>query len=418
MIVVDSVKSEWLRICKQLKTGTFGLIKVMNYNELSLVFDANIAQMALFDLENAIRQIFASYDISVDTFVIDNKIFYIHKAIDAQLSQAIRFEIYQLSNLFSLQADKAFHLTCKTASTRFDLHLHQSMDEAYFILITLISDCYNGEYNIEYNPKVFSVSDMVARSQLLNDLKYSLAKKTMRFAYQPIIDSKTGQIPYYECLLRIPNFDGKIVSIGPIIEYAETIGIANVIDHQVLSMAIQELLKIHDLVLSINISNHGMIDDHLLHLAQTLLVEYDVGDRLIIEITETSLNRDYDKTKKFMHCLRHFGCKFALDDFGSGFTSFKQLQHLPIDIIKIDGSYIKDIKNNEHNKYFVKSLVQLSEELGIKTVAEFVEDGEIAKFLIDINIDAMQGNFFSPASSDHKMDSCSLKDVLKSNTNE
>jgi EAL domain-containing protein (putative c-di-GMP-specific phosphodiesterase class I) len=96
--------------------------------------------------------------------------------------------------------------------------------------------------------------------------------------------------------------------------------------------------------------------------------------------------------------LHQYGCKFALDDFGSGFTSFKQLLNLPIDIIKIDGSYIRDILDNNHSKFFVEALIKLAEDLGVKTVAEFVENGAIAKFLIDIKIDGMQGDFFLPAS--------------------
>ena len=99
-----------------------------------------------------------------------------------------------------------------------------------------------------------------------------------------------------------------------------------------------------------------------------------------------------------MHRLRKFGCKFALDDFGAGFTSFKQLQNLPIDIIKIDGSYVRNITRDVPSQDFVAKLIKISEDLGAKTVAEFVENGEIAKCLIDLKVDAMQGDFFSPAS--------------------
>ena len=110
------------------------------------------------------------------------------------------------------------------------------------------------------------------------------------------------------------------------------------------------------------------------------------------------MNQDFITTKKFIDTLHTYGCRFALDDFGSGFTSFKQLLNLPIDIIKIDGSYIRDILDNDHNRFFVEALISLASDLGIKTVAEFVENGEIARFLIDIKIDGMQGNFFLPAS--------------------
>ena len=99
-----------------------------------------------------------------------------------------------------------------------------------------------------------------------------------------------------------------------------------------------------------------------------------------------------------MNSMRKFGCKFALDDFGAGFTSFRQLQNLPIDIIKIDGSYIRNIVTDIQSKYFVEKLIKTSKDLGMQIVAEFVETKEIAQILMDLKVDAMQGNFYGAAS--------------------
>ena len=96
-------------------------------------------------------------------------------------------------------------------------------------------------------------------------------------------------------------------------------------------------------------------------------------------------------TKNFIDTLHSYGCKIALDDFGSGFTSFKQLLNLPIDIIKIDGSYIRDILSNNHSRFFVEALINLAEDLGIKTVAEFVENDQIRQKLVEMGVDYVQG---------------------------
>ena len=96
--------------------------------------------------------------------------------------------------------------------------------------------------------------------------------------------------------------------------------------------------------------------------------------------------------------MHKLGCKFAIDDFGSGFTSFKQLLDLPIDIVKIDGSYIRNILNNEQHKIFVKSLIDLAKNLNITAVAEFVESDEITDFLKSLEVTAMQGDFLLAAS--------------------
>lgn len=216
--------------------------------------------------------------------------------------------------------------------------------------------------------------------------------------YQSIVDRKSGNIEYYECLLRVLDEENNFVSVGSMIEDAETKGLINIVDFTVIELAIKELASDKKIKLSVNISNIGVLNKRLLRRIENLLRKYDVAKRLIIEITETSLNQDFATTKKFIDVLHGYGCRFALDDFGSGFTSFKQLLNLPIDIIKIDSSYIRDILSNNHSRFFVEALINLADDLGIKTVAEFVENGEIARFLIDIKIGAMQGNFFLPAS--------------------
>jgi EAL domain-containing protein (putative c-di-GMP-specific phosphodiesterase class I) len=124
---------------------------------------------------------------------------------------------------------------------------------------------------------------------------------------------------------------------------AESKGLISIVDFTVIEMAISELARDKKISLSVNISNVGVLNHRLLKRLEILLKKYDVATRLIIEITETSLNDDFEAIKSFIDTLHKYGCKFALDDFGSGFTSFQQLLNLPIDIIKIDGSYIRDI---------------------------------------------------------------------------
>jgi EAL domain-containing protein (putative c-di-GMP-specific phosphodiesterase class I) len=118
---------------------------------------------------------------------------------------------------------------------------------------------------------------------------------------------------------------------------------------------------------------------------------------MIIEITETTALRDLKETAYFIATLQDTGCMFALDDFGSGYTSFRQIRALSFDFIKIDGSLISDIATNEHNRLLVKSLLEYMKGLKVKTVAEFVETGETAKILMDYGIDYMQGNYFGKA---------------------
>jgi EAL domain-containing protein (putative c-di-GMP-specific phosphodiesterase class I) len=233
--------------------------------------------------------------------------------------------------------------------------------------------------------------------EILSNLKSSIKARLARFAYQPIIECATGTISYYECLLRVPNNDGELVSAGPSILVAEKYGIINCVDRAVIKMAARELASAKELRLSVNISYVGLLDDRLLEDAKLLLKDYSVASRLIIEITETSVNEDFIRTSEFVEVMRGLGCKIAIDDFGAGSTSFSQLKRIRFDILKIDGSLIRDIANNPYNRFLVEMLIKVAEEVGAKTVAEFVENGAIAKFLLDSKVDFMQGNFFSPA---------------------
>ncbi len=231
----------------------------------------------------------------------------------------------------------------------------------------------------------------------LFDLRKAILDKTACFAFQPIIKCKTGDIAYYECLLRLNDQDHNLISAGSYVMLAEKYGYITSVDQYVFEMAVQELASTKNVRLSVNISNIGVQDKNLAKHIEKLIYKAGVGDRMIIEITETAMNDSFDQTKYFVESMKSLGCKIALDDFGAGYTSFSQVRCFPIDVIKIDGSYIRNITTNNKNRILVESLIKTAEELGCTTVAEFVENGEIAKTLIDLKVDYMQGNFFSPA---------------------
>ncbi len=228
-------------------------------------------------------------------------------------------------------------------------------------------------------------------------LQNALLKNRLCLAFQPIIDSKTGEIGYYECLLRIINEDGSTSSAGPFIPIAEKMGFIDVIDGLVLNLVTTELKHSPHVKLSLNISNTSVNDSNWLEMAMHLLDDPDIATRMIVEITETAEAQNARKVLKFITTLQGLGAEIALDDFGTGYTSFSQLKTLPVDIIKIDGSFVKGIVENQENRFFVKTLLEFSNSFGLKSVAEFVENGETAKILMDMNVDFMQGNYFSPA---------------------
>ncbi len=262
-------------------------------------------------------------------------------------------------------------------------------------MVTLLESDRDHSGIVEYTKD--TTASIAAEYAKLNALRTSLQNRSARFAYQPIIDCSNGNTAYYECLLRIPDDKGELISAGPSILLAEKYGMINSVDIAALELAVREITLAKDINLSVNISNMGILDERLLDKAKEILKDPEIASRLIIEITETSVNEDIEKTSRFIDTVKALGCRIAIDDFGAGVTSLKQLSQIDFDIIKIDGSLIRDIVINPYNKFLVGLLVKLAQEVGAKTVAEFVENGEIAKFLLDSKVDFLQGNFFSPA---------------------
>ncbi len=380
------------------KKGIMMVVSLANKDELDILLDQS---------DKVIERFFTIVDIACHES-IEYKIIrdseptklYVFIPNNLKIAEKLACSIY---SQVQLDVDKALpesYLKCSVQSIRFPQKIAHNVEKLLALLNygNCVSTDKSYYYNYDENP--VDIEDLRTKNIKLNLLRISLFQKSAKFVYQPIVERETGYISYYECLLRVQDQQNKWVSVGNMISDAESKGLISIVDFTVVEMAILELKRDKNINLSVNISNIGVLDKKLLKKIEDLLKKHGVAKRLIIEITETSLNDDFKTTKNFIDSLHKYGCRFALDDFGSGFTSFHQLLNLPIDIIKIDGSYIRDILKNDHSKFFVEALIKLAADLGIKTVAEFVENGEIARFLIDIKIGGMQGNFFLPASND------------------
>lgn len=250
---------------------------------------------------------------------------------------------------------------------------------------------------------VFPVLEELPRSSancrqemgLANYLSRAMKEKRLRLAYQPIIDAKTGGIAHYEALLRNVSNDGRISSAGALIPVAERMGMIPMIDRWVMEKVVEELREADNVSLAFNVSNLTTDDEAWLRrLGELIGDDPDVARRLTVEITETAVHRDLRKTAYFVATIQSFGAQVALDDFGSGYTSFRQLKSLSIDMVKIDGAFIRDLVDNADNRLFVRTLLDFTRGFGLRSVAEFVENGEIAKMLMELGVDYMQGYYF------------------------
>lgn len=231
--------------------------------------------------------------------------------------------------------------------------------------------------------------------QIARQVQEALRANRLHFAYQPIVGSVDHDVHWYECLLRMMGEDGETVPAATFVTAVERMGVVRSVDLKVLDMAVAELVAHPDLVLGINVSGLTAGDRAWLRLLIALLKgRPEIAHRLIIEITETVALHDIDETARFVAAVRALGCRVALDDFGAGYTSFRHLQALAVDMVKIDGSFVRDLANNLDNQLFVKTLLSLADGFGLETVAECVETADDVAFLAAQGVNYLQGYFF------------------------
>jgi diguanylate cyclase (GGDEF)-like protein len=233
------------------------------------------------------------------------------------------------------------------------------------------------------------------------EVQKAMREDRIMFAFQPIITAESGEVDYYECLLRMRGTDGQIVSAGEFVPILEQLGFIRLIDRYVLDKALAELAEHPDVRLGFNISGLTAADRPWLRaLTSQLRHRPEIASRVIIEITETAALYDIEESARFVAALRETGCRVALDDFGAGHTSLRHLQTLPVDTVKIDGSFVRDLGTSPDNKIFLRHLLGLAKSFGFHTVAEGVETAADAAILHREGIGYLQGYYYGRPSLD------------------
>lgn len=246
-----------------------------------------------------------------------------------------------------------------------------------------------------YEPNAAGETTRRRNITLADEVLSALDQNRMVIALQPIVSTSSREPALYECLLRMQRPDGTIVSAGEFIEIAEQIGLSRLIDRRALELSIDVLKTYPAIRLSLNVSSLTASDhDWLVTLHKLTGGRRQLLERLTIEITETSVIHDFDVSTNFVDTLKELGCRVAIDDFGAGYTSFKNLKVLRVDMVKIDGSFVRNLAQEPSNRVFIKTLVEIAQTFGLETVAEWVADEETADLLADSGITYMQGFLF------------------------
>jgi len=252
---------------------------------------------------------------------------------------------------------------------------------------------------------VFYSDEIENRSNVQEAIKYkAIIKEAIKNdmvvpVFQAIVD-RDEKIQKYETLMRIKNEGSKLISPFFFLDIAIKTKLYKDLSYVIIFSALHKL-KETDIVLSINFTYDDIKNEEFISEVDNFIAtNKDVGSRAIFEITETQSIQNYEDVKEFIKRFRNYGVKFAIDDFGSGFSNFEYILEIEPDYLKIDGSLVKNIDKDKKAYILVKAIVQFSHELGIKVIAEYVYNELIFDMLKDIGVDEYQGYYFSVPSED------------------
>ncbi len=250
-----------------------------------------------------------------------------------------------------------------------------------------------------YRPNIEREAIRRENVRAADEIVAALNERRILLAFEPVVETGSREPAFYECLMRIRRADGAVVPAGQVIPVAERLGLVRMLDHRVLELLVGEMAAVPALNASVNVSPTSTTDpDWWSALAALLRANAGVAERLTVEITEMTAIHDVDDTRGFVARVKDLGCRIAIDDFGSGYTSFGNLRKLGVDVLKIDGAFVQGMTRSEDDRAFVQTLIELARRLGLKTVAEWVQDEEAAALLREWGCDYLQGKLTGLAS--------------------
>ena len=286
----------------------------------------------------------------------------------------------------------------------------KSMSE---LLIAADQACYLAKEQGRNRLHVYQESDVMLAQRhgemlWISRLKEAFERDYFRLYAMPIVHLGNSHEDHDEVLIRIRNGKGDLILPGAFIPAAERYDMMLSIDRWVIRAVCHHIHSVRDslaplaalveerrrapALYSINLSGMSLADSSLQDYIIEQFVQYDIApEQICFEITETAVIANLPKAQVFMQQLKTLGCRFSLDDFGSGFSSFGYLKSLPVDFLKIDGVFVRDIASNAINRAMVKAINEVGHVMGLKTVAEYVEDAATLAVIRELGIDYAQG---------------------------
>ena len=344
-------------------------------NEIGVILKLKFSKGAVYKLPSDEFGLFSSLDISKNDFI---------KAVSEVITTIN-------STLFEIDENKIYlTLGCGIASNedslmkKTDVALRVAKKQHKFLVVF--------DKNLDLSTKIKENSKKV--SMLRDAIKFDQITPY----FQPIYSVKIDKIEKYECLVRIVQDDGKVILPYEFLDVAMKSKQYFYITENMINKSF-EFFKDKNFEFSINLSIYDILNDNTVDFIMKKLKTYKNPQRVVFEILENDKIENYEKIRDFIFKIKKFGCKFAVDDFGSGYSSFAHIYELNLDYLKIDSSLVKNIVRDKKSRVIVKSIIDFAATLNLKTIAEFVEDKESLELLRDFGADFIQGYYIGKPSA-------------------
>jgi len=380
-------RSQLIKDIKNVKKSSLLLIDIDRFKDIVYFYGHEIGDMCLKFFSAKIKELLASdnykhYRISGDIFAVIIKNCNGYEA----LSSMMKMFIDEMDSFhFSFQGHE-IHFRITLGASLFKDELLISAEKALKTAKStnktmLIFDETSEEFR-SYEQNVFWI----------NKIKEAITNDKIIPFYQPIQNHKNNKIEKYECLVRIIDNDGTVHSPIKFLEISKKSRNYAEITKNVIEKAFKTFEN-SDCEFSINLSAKDMMDRDISDYIYSKLASFSGSKRVIFELLESDGIANYTEVYSFIEKVKEYGCQIAIDDFGSGYSNFIHLLRLKVDIIKIDGSLIRDLDTDENAQMMVKTIVEFSNKLDILTVAEFVHSDSINKIVKELGVHYSQGYF-------------------------
>lgn len=412
-----------LSISELASTGTPCALAYLNLDHLKRINDMfghtagdELLQMVSERVRHSLNESQRLGHVGSDEFVI---LFPNTKARDAQkIGQDI---IESLNSAALYVGNRAFQL--KSAMGIIDIHHKMNAKDAISAASRACREARKNHSDVVlYEENASELFEHMEELRLFDQLEGGSTPRDIYLEMQPILSLRHPlQTLNFEVLLRVRNSGETRISTPKIIQAAEDSGMISIIDKWVFSATLDWIARHHDKlersrVVNVNLSGVSLNDDMFIDALFGILNHHpQFTRRLCVEITEGVALQDLERTRQFMRRLQRMGARVALDDFGAGYTSFSYLKELPADIIKIDGTLIRDMLSSKANIAIVNTIIELAHNLGMECIAEWVEDLPTLQALTGMGVDYVQGYVVSPSRSPSEILACnSVLDLVES----